>query len=92
MSYNPGFLQQLAGGCQLISCLIMLLLLARLSSEMRCVTAAAEILSLALRARPLCVCACVHVCVRLRRLLGASMRLPYARARARERRPTWPPC
>lgn len=55
MSYNPGFLQQLAGGCQLISCLIMLLLLARLSSEMRCVTAAAEMFpsALALPARPL---------------------------------------
>lgn len=61
MSYNPGFLQQLAGGCQLISCLIMLLLLARLSSEMRCVTAAAETLPSAL-ALHACLCACVCVC------------------------------
>lgn len=60
MSYNPGFLQQLAGGCQLISCLIMLLLLARLSSEMRCVTAAAETLPSAL-ALHACLCARVQL-------------------------------
>lgn len=62
MSYNL-WIPLMGGWCQLIFCLIMLLILARLSSEMRCVTAAAKMFSTetaSLAAVGACLLSCVN--------------------------------